>query len=1479
MKNEFEVQCQLLNDFDMAYIEITFSMDWMDWDDIFSYDFEIGKDRAVEIRKCIDNFQIYLNENSIEYTEDEIDSLKDDVFKKVQECIEEYLNENEESTFNKNVATSSLRNNECKFSYNFINKVLDRVRSDHTNLVPDGKMVPKSLDFIDSTNERCFAYIENIYVYSFNESEKIKGTLFGRNSFICGFKDKQSQKIIIITLGYMASSTRSSELKYYQFENVELFIADDGLVYFYDLSEAKVVVQTNCDFIDILLPYHDYYSLYLEELENRNDNQKMTVALDFLHDYYIEIYNLTYDQGSSLIPIRGKTFKFREVQIDCIINNKVEQYSFDGGEIQLLDEKTTNEIYEQLNEQGISIPNDVSFVRFNYYDLGDRYQNDIESLIASGKYDKIQLCYNITGDITRTKRVIDGIEKCLLGDVANLKLVELICSNNTNDMISGFIESNEYKPNEDYINKLKNKYWTLRENDEQIKTIDKIVQMEDKNVDLMLVQGPPGTGKTELILSLIKELYYMDYKVLVTSNVQVACDNIVDRLKNFRNIALKRYSTIKGEKYEKEILKNEQKYIINQVLAGFSIALENDKVINISLDSRDSYNQLLDVKREFDEKVLTIESEKQNYLDSLKEYNDFIAEKERKDSILKQLSEKNNELENNYNSTLNIINSLEKEIKKEAESNKLFFVKLNSIKQLNEEEKEKNSILEAELKTLFDSKEKNNSQEIDIEKKILDDNNQLISFKNILSKQLSLSKCIDSMNYSFIYKQLVFYVDNGCFDIENEIPQDFFDDVFSDIIPLIDSGKFIKNIISNDIDFLQNGKQLSLANFDSIYYKLYDNESCCKIFNKDFMSILKDLKQYYSAGTIKKAFSSLFSFIKINGKSYQKYQEEMSIFNDELKRIYYSFDNLIKSIIEQYFPEDIIFRKKADINEKILKLQGDIAKLEEEQNHYQKEIIEIKNRILIIDNDIDDLTKTLNKNNKKLEKGVEKYNSDYQIYLSEIDNLKDKTNQLEQLNDYFSNIATELEKSKGIFEIEKEAYKEIVAKTNACYEENQDLIEDFESFMQSKEVAKVRCQKSIDSLQNVIDEFNNRVQTLVNAGWSIQDAEDILFSYIAELKSISEINITKNDAEFRYCTTGQGTAFRELFELSDTGKGSIISMTTNQVASLLRSTTNDELTFDYAIIDEASKCTFEDVVISLPRIQHLILIGDFMQLDKLYKRFNQIEPKYQKVLSYSLWDSLNSSTFYQCLSSAVEYNERKGLTTFDKNPMVSVMKKQYRMNKGIFELVKPVYEIHKEFELIDQKQSTFNDLLCLQIDGSEEQDDNMSSYNEKEAFAIAGILKEITLHRDLYPGIKKIGVITGYRAQESKIRSNLLGEKKDEGLEIGTFDRFQGREYDLVLMSLVRTERLGFNSDIRRMNVAISRAKNHLIILGNFDKLLSVAKGTRYENDENYETNKDELEFVTKQLIPRLYNLKKKYPSEELMKKAVMKFLREENNE
>jgi senataxin len=53
------------------------------------------------------------------------------------------------------------------------------------------------------------------------------------------------------------------------------------------------------------------------------------------------------------------------------------------------------------------------------------------------------------------------------------------------------------------------------------------------------------------------------------------------------------------------------------------------------------------------------------------------------------------------------------------------------------------------------------------------------------------------------------------------------------------------------------------------------------------------------------------------------------------------------------------------------------------------------------------------------------------------------------------------------------------------------------------------------------------------------------------------------------------------------------------------------------------------------------------------------------------------------------------------------------------------------------------------------------------------------------------------------------------GIEINTVDAYQGREKDIIIVSTVRTDGIGFLQDYRRMNVAITRAKNFMWIVGN----------------------------------------------------------------
>lgn len=72
---------------------------------------------------------------------------------------------------------------------------------------------------------------------------------------------------------------------------------------------------------------------------------------------------------------------------------------------------------------------------------------------------------------------------------------------------------------------------------------------------------------------------------------------------------------------------------------------------------------------------------------------------------------------------------------------------------------------------------------------------------------------------------------------------------------------------------------------------------------------------------------------------------------------------------------------------------------------------------------------------------------------------------------------------------------------------------------------------------------------------------------------------------------------------------------------------------------------------------------------------------------------------------------------------------------------------------------------------------------------------------------------------------------KDDGLEISTIDRFQGRDKDVVIMSFVRSNSKGrvgrLLEDYRRLNVAVTRAKSKLILVGSFATLKSGSEPLR----------------------------------------------------
>ncbi|CAF4090533.1 unnamed protein product [Rotaria sp. Silwood2] len=111
-------------------------------------------------------------------------------------------------------------------------------------------------------------------------------------------------------------------------------------------------------------------------------------------------------------------------------------------------------------------------------------------------------------------------------------------------------------------------------------------------------------------------------------------------------------------------------------------------------------------------------------------------------------------------------------------------------------------------------------------------------------------------------------------------------------------------------------------------------------------------------------------------------------------------------------------------------------------------------------------------------------------------------------------------------------------------------------------------------------------------------------------------------------------------------------------------------------------------------------------------------------------------------------------------------------------------------------------------------DDENSHGNEGEVELVNIHINELIENYSL--SIDQIGIITLYNLQVQLLRQKLLN--KYPNLEIKSVDRFQGREKEIIIISMVRSNlygEAGFLSDSRRINVAIKRARRHLCIICN----------------------------------------------------------------
>ncbi|KAK1784903.1 hypothetical protein P4O66_018343 [Electrophorus voltai] len=243
--------------------------------------------------------------------------------------------------------------------------------------------------------------------------------------------------------------------------------------------------------------------------------------------------------------------------------------------------------------------------------------------------------------------------------------------------------------------------------------------------------------------------------------------------------------------------------------------------------------------------------------------------------------------------------------------------------------------------------------------------------------------------------------------------------------------------------------------------------------------------------------------------------------------------------------------------------------------------------------------------------------------------------------------------------------------------------------------------------------------------------------------------------------------------------------------------------FDLVVVDECGQALEVSCWIALLKARKCILAGDYKQLPPTVKSQNAAA----KGLSVSLMERLIQ-----------KYGDS----------VVRMLTTQYRMNSTIMQWASeqmyqgkltahPSVEKHllKDLAGVAELEETNMPLLLIDTAGcglnEMEDTDEQSKGNQGEVDIVALHVKTLT---DAGVQAKDIAVIAPYNLQVDLLRQKLSNEHPE--LEIKSVDGFQGREKEVVLLSLVRSNRkgeVGFLAEDRRTNVAITRARRQLVVV------------------------------------------------------------------
>ena len=294
------------------------------------------------------------------------------------------------------------------------------------------------------------------------------------------------------------------------------------------------------------------------------------------------------------------------------------------------------------------------------------------------------------------------------------------------------------------------------------------------------------------------------------------------------------------------------------------------------------------------------------------------------------------------------------------------------------------------------------------------------------------------------------------------------------------------------------------------------------------------------------------------------------------------------------------------------------------------------------------------------------------------------------------------------------------------------------------------------------------------------------------------------------------------------------------------------LQFDVTIIDEAGQIQIHNALVPMSVSNKLIMLGDYKQIPPSAD---------QELLDLCEINGVDSELLKKSLF------EKLFVELPDTNKMM--LDTQYRMPGEIADIISEWF-YNGEYKSPDFKRNLksllpgISEKPLVIIDTSkvserfEERTPERGTFNVLEAEICRDILSYITNSNVEIP-MNEIGIISAYGDQVARIKKSIskVVTAENANAMVATLDSFQGQERNLILYSFTKSSkkkptmsRIGFLNELRRLNVAMSRCKKTLIMIGDMRFLSGcLYQNTDDEGNEIYEHSEKEFsDFISKML-------------------------------